>query len=488
MANRTRQYLCIHGHFYQPPREDPFTRRIPREPGATPFDNFNEKITAECYQPNADLGTFESINFDIGPTLAMWLEHERPAIYQRIIEADWSARARCGAGNAMAQTYFHTILPLATARDKRTQIIWALQDFVHRFGRPAEGMWLAETAVNLETLEILAELGVRYTVLAPWQAAEDVDPTEPYLVRLPGGRSIAVFFFHGPLSGIVSFDAAATRNADNFVASALLPRLNAEKQARGEDQLLLVATDGETFGHHKPYRDRFLSYLLRTAAPRYGWRVVSLGEYLGAHPPLRDVHLKTPSSWSCVHGVERWSAGCACTAGDSTWKPALRFALDRLSRRLDEVYERSTAALLPNPWVARDGYIELRNGSLLPGRYWARCGMWNETLDIRRSQRRMTRQLLEAQYFGQCMFTSCGWFFEDVDRLEARNNIAFARKAISLTWQATGIDLQQTFLADLAAVKSARGTVTGAAIYLGLSRLTEKQLPPLSQVGHVPAA
>ena len=488
MTNGTQRYLCIHGHFYQPPREDPFTHCIPREPGAAPYNNFNEKITAECYQPNADLENFEYISFDIGPSLATWLEQEHPAIYRRIIEADLRARERNGIGNAMAQVYFHSILPLATARDKRTQIIWGLRDFEHRFGRWAEGLWLPEAAVDLETLDLLAEQGVGYTILAPWQAAEDVDATEPYLVRLPSGRSITVFFFNRSLSGAISFDAAATSNADRFAMTALLPQLNAEKQARGEDQIIVVATDGETFGHHKPYRDRFLSYLVRMAAPRCGLQVVSLGEYLSTHPAVREVHLRTPSSWSCVHGVDRWSAGCSCTAGDATWKLALRFALDRLSERLNEIYARSTATILPDPWAARDGYIELRNGLLLPGSYWARYSRLHETSRAARSQMKITRQLLEAQYMGQCMYTSCGWFFDGLDRLESRNNIAFARKAISLIWQATGIDLQQAFLADLAAVKSIRGTLTGASIYLGLSQLTHKHLPPFPQPTDVPAA
>lgn len=488
MSERAHQYLCLYGHFYQPPREDPFTRHIPSEYGAAPYDNFNEKITAECYQPNADLGNFEHISYDMGPTLAVWLEQEYPILHRKIVEADRKARKRCGVGNAIAQPYIHSILPLATARDKRTQIVWGLLDFEHRFGRRSEGMWLPETAVDLETLDILADLGVHYTVLAPWQAAERIDPTEPYLVRLPSGRSIAVFFFNGPLSGAVSFDAATTSNADTFATTALLPHFNAEKQARGEDQIIIVATDGELYGHHKPYRDYFLSHLVRTAAPRCGLQVVSLGEYISTHPPVREVHLTAPSAWSCVHGVDRWRSGCSCTAGDSGWKLALRSALNRLSEHLNEIYERFTAETLPDPWAARDGYIAVRNGSKVSGAYWARYGPSYECLNASRSLNKATYQLLEAQYFGQCMFTSCGWFFDDLDRLESRNNIAFARKAISLTWQATGIDLQQSFLADLSAAKSVRSTLTGAALYLGLPRLTLKQLPLLPRPDDASAA
>lgn len=481
MADTTHQYLCVHGHFYQPPREDPFTGRIPREPGATPYDNFNEKITAECYQPNADLGNFDDISFDIGPTLAMWLEREHPGIYRQIIAADLRTGARHGVGNAIAQTFIHAILPLATARDKRTQTMWGLLDFYHRFGHQAEGMWLAETAVDLETLDALAEQGVRYTVLAPWQAAEPVDTTEPYLVRLPSGRSIAVFFFNGPLSGAVSFDERATSNADAFTMEDVTPQLNPEKSARGEDQLIIVATDGELYGHHKAFRDHFLSHLIRTAAPTRGFEIVSLERYLRAHPPVREVRLMTPSAWSCAHGLRRWSAGCSCTAGEAAWKAALRAALNRLSERLDEVFERYTASTLADPWAARDWYIALRNGWMTPDAFWERHGRRRGCLFCNYSLGDSPYQLLEAQYFGQCMFTSCGWFFEDLDRIESRNNIAFARKAISLVWQATGIDLQREFLADLAAAKSGRRLLTGADVYLQFPRLTPEHLPQLPQ-------
>lgn len=477
MAGTTHLYLSVHGHFYQPPREDPFTGRIPHEPGATPYDNFNEKITAECYRPNAVVGNFDSISFDVGPTLATWLQHEHPDVYRRIIDADRRAWERYSVGNALAQPYIHTILPLATARDKRTQIVWGLLDFVSRFGHHAEGMWLAETAVDLETLDILAEQGVRFTVLAPWQAAEPIDPSEPYLVKLPSGRSIAVFFFNGPLSGAVSFDGGATSNADTFAMDTLAPQVNAEKVARGEDQLVIVATDGELYGHHKPFRDHFLARLTRTAAPASGFEVITLGRYLSLHHPTREVQLVTPSAWSCAHGVSRWSVGCSCTAGETAWKPALHAALFRLSARLHRIFERRTAATLLDPWATRDTYIALRSGSMAPEAYW----VWPHVTPLfcDRAVQKQTLQLLEAEYFGQRMLTSCGWFFEDLDRLESRNDIAFARKAISLIWQATGIDLQRDFLADLGTARSWRTALTGADLYLQLPRLSRMRLPQL---------
>jgi len=471
------QFLCVYGHFYQPPREDPFTGEVPQEPGAAPFANFNEKITDECYRPNAEEGNFDAMSFDLGPTLADWLERRHPTTHARIIAADRRNVAAYGVGNALAQAYNHTILPLATPRDKRTQIVWGMMDFAHRFGRPAEGLWLAETAVDLETLDIMAEQGVRYTVLAPWQSAEGCDPTEPYLVRLPSGRSIAVFFYNGPLSGGVSFDDGMTTNADDFAAHTLRAQLNSTKVTRGEDQLIAIATDGELYGHHKAWRDHFLRRLTHDGATNAGFTVTSLGRYLRAHPPTRETTLRTPSAWSCAHGVARWSAGCDCTEGDSSWKPTLRHAFDHLSSRLNRVFEESASQALADPWAARDAYLALRHGWLAPAEFWARFGVRGRAPRARANETR-TIQLLESQYFGQWMYTSCGWFFEDLDRIEPRNDIAFARRAINLVWLATGQDLQRDFLRDLDATRSWRSGLTGRDLYRQLPLLPARALPP----------
>jgi alpha-amylase/alpha-mannosidase (GH57 family) len=476
MSQDLHQFLCIHGHFYQPPREDPFTGRIAPEHGAAPFADFNEKIAAECYRPNAEMGNFEHISFDLGPTLALWLERSHPDIYAAIIRADQNNLKRYGSGNALAQAYNHTILPLAGARDKRTQILWGLQDFAHRFGHPAEGMWLAETAVDMETLTILAEAGVRYTVLAPWQAAEAIDPTEPYRVALPGGRHIIVFFYNAPLSGGISFEGDVTINADTFAASFLPKQLNHEKVNHGTDQLIVVATDGELYGHHKTWRDRFLEHLVQQSARAAGFQITTLGRYLATHQPQREVGLHVPSSWSCAHGVARWDKGCECTDGDASWKPQLRLALDHLSARLDEVFERETAQVLYDPWAARDGYLGLHNGWQSRRDFWSRYGR-NKGRLANKSARRRAESLLAAQYFGQCMYTSCGFFFEDLDRIEPRNDIAFARRAISLVWQATGIDLETDFLADLAIPRSSRTGRTGADLYRLLPPVGKELLP-----------
>ncbi len=473
-----RAFLCLHGHFYQPPREDPFSGILPVEPGATPYANFNEKITAECYQPNAEAGNFAAISYDLGPTLAAWLEQAHPEVYRLIIEADQQHVARYGVGNALAQAYNHTILPLATTRDKRTQIAWGLSDFRHRYGHEARGMWLAETAVDLESLDLLAQYGVTYTVLAPWQAATPIDPTEPYIIPLFDGRSITVFFYNAPLSGGVSFDWNTTSNADLFAASYLPGHLVREKQEAGQDQLILIATDGELYGHHKPWRDKFLSHLIQHGGPDYGFEVCTLERYLLAHPATREAQLRVPSAWSCGHGVARWQSGCECTEGDSSWKGALRNALERLAQRGDLLFEQYAGETLLDPWAARDDYLPLRNGWETAESFWARHGKGQRAPEDALLARR-TLMLLEAQYYLQYSFTSCGFFFEDLDRIEPRNDIAFARRAISLIWQALGIDLQRGFLEDLSKARSWRRPLNGADLYRQLSIKPQGLLPPL---------
>jgi hypothetical protein len=478
----SKRFLCLHGHFYQPPREDPFTGQVPSEPGAAPYANFNEKVTAECYRPNAEAGNFEYISFNLGPTLAAWMEQHAPEVYGRIIEADRHNVQQTGYGNALAQVYNHTILPLATERDKRVQVAWGLADFRQRFGRAPEGMWLAETAVDLASLEALAEADIKYTVLAPWQAAEEVDVTEPYLVRLPSGRTMTVFFYNAPLSGGVSFESDVTRNADLFAASYLPHHLNRSKEQRGEPQLITVATDGELYGHHKPWRDKFLAHLVRKGAPSLGFEVCSLSAYFHRFPARREVRLHTPSSWSCHHGILRWGEGCGCTEGDSRWKPALRRAFNRLGERGDALFEQGLAETIEDPWAARSDYLALRQGWLAPEAFWERHGKKGHAFWPRQSQKghaprdeqvlRRTLLLLEAQYYQQWMYTSCGFFFEDLNRLEPRNDIAFARRAISLYWQATQVDVQAGFLADLVEARSGRAGLTGADLY--------RQLPPVS--------
>lgn len=467
-----RVNIAVHGHFYQPPREDPFTGIIPREEGATPYANFNERITAECYRPNAEASNFEVMSFNVGPTLASWLEKAHPDVHQRMVEADYQHH------NALAQVYNHTILPLANARDKRTQIVWGIQDFRHRFGRESRGMWLAETAVDLETLDVMAQLGIQFTILSSWQAAQEVDITEPYVVRLREGRTITVFFYN-PLSGAVSYDDEHTADANQFAALYQQYYLNREKAEAGTAQITVIATDGELYGHHKPFRDQFVSHFLRRSAKAYGFEVCSLDHYLAVHPATTEMTITEPSSWSCWHGVDRWSIGCDCDSSTSSeqraWKPALRQALRCLQGSGNDLFEEYAGNVLHDPWVARNDYLLLRNGWEAPERFWSRHARSSRS-DV--TSIHLAHDLLEAQYWQQASWTSCGFFFEDLDRLEPRNNIAFARRAISLFWLATGEDLQKDFVEDLQQAKSWRTGKTGADLYHALPKVPQHLLPP----------
>jgi len=468
--------LCIHGHFYQPPREDPFNGLLPVEPGATPFPNYNEKITAECYCPNAELGNFEFMSYDMGPTLAAWLEEHHTDVYQRIMECESRHWQRYGVSNALAQTFNHTILPLMSSRDKRTQILWGLSDYRHRYGHDAHGMWCPETAVDLESLDLLTQNGITYTILAPWQAAQPIDPSEPYLLKLPSGRSITVFFYHN-CSGGVSFRQDLTINADTFAAYELPVYRNHDKHRVGISQMLVLATDGELYGHHQPWRDQFLSHLIRHAAPENGFEVCLLERYMRMYPARQEVQLHVPSSWSCAHGIARWSTGCTCTEGDSNWKGALLKAITDLNERSAQIFEQYASEELDDPWAARDEYLALHNGWQTPVCFWEHHGKEHRLSDA--SVAWQTQMLLEAQYYHQYSFTSCGWFFEDLDRIEPRNDIAFARRAISLIFQATGINLQSAFVEDLEHVRSWRTGLTGADLYKKLVSQPSGLLPHL---------
>jgi hypothetical protein len=460
-ATVTTRYLCVHGHFYQPPRHDPFRGeqvRV-REPGAEPYRDFNEKITAECYRPNAVCGNFGRISFDLGPTLASWLATHAPETLGLIRAAERDHRAAHGVSNALAQPYGHAILPLATPTEKRLQVAWGVADYVHRFGHRPDGMWLPETAVDLPTLRVLADHGIAYTVLAPWQAADPIDPTEPCWIDLGDGRRLAAFFYHSELSGGVSFDAQLTTDADRFGAEWLPRHVDPGKEARGEPQLLLVATDGELYGHHQPWRDRFLAHLLEGGAPANGFAVTSLGAHLRRHPPCRTVAIQPDSAWSCRHRLARWSSGCSCTEGDSAWKRHLRHALTRLAARLDLLYEQTASQLARDPGAARLDYVEVRLGARPPERFLEEHGRGGAARD-----RAALGALLEGQYYRQLMFTSCGFFFEDLDRIEPRNNVAFAARAIACQPREHRRRLTDDFLDDLAAARSPRTGRTGADI------------------------
>ena len=450
--------LCIHGHFYQPPRENPFTGAIPQEAGAEPYRNFNEKVHSECYQPNAELGNLDLISFNFGPTLARWLETSFPSTLARIVAADRYHEQTFGVANGMAQAYNHTILPLTTHRDKITQIAWGATDFHHRFGHPPEGMWLPEMAVDMDTLVAMADQGLRYTILCPTQVRRPdgdwVDSRCPYYVRLPDGSRFVVFLRDEEISNRLAFDRGLTESASTFARWC-------RDMIHTDRGLFLIATDGETFGHHQPKREFFLQSLLRAEAPKAGFKIATPGDYLRVEPPSQEVILTENTAWSCAHGVARWGIGCPCTPGNQNWKSRLRMAFDRLAGGVDALYQSECQRWISEPWALRNAYINVMlgtiDGSDLLQQYASQS--------IPASYAVRLLRLLEAERYCQAMYTSCGWYFEDLSRIETRNNIAYAAMAVELVKQATGIDLATSFRNDLAAAKSWITDENGQDIY-----------------------
>jgi len=489
-------YLVVHGHFYQPPRENPWTGRLEREISAHPWHDWNERITAECYRPNAFahvlaqegrivgiVNNYAHMSFDLGPTLAGWLAREAPETYERMREGDRdSARRRGGHGNAMAQAYSHAILPLMNDRDKRTQIRWGQADFHARFGRPPEGMWLPEAAVDEATLDVLAEEGVRFTVLSPTQAAAtrpigsaewvevreaDLDTTCPYrrFHSDGSGRSVDLFFYDAGVAREVAFDRLLARSSADFVSRFLQ---NGHAQRAGAPPLLHIATDGESYGHRTAFGDRTLAYALTQEAQTRGLRVSNYAEYLDHHPPADEVRLRVAdgsqgTSWSCPHGLGRWTRDCGCQSGDPSWSQAwrmpLRGALDLVRDRGSAFFEDAGCeALGGEPWTARDRVVEW---SFRPG--------WREEIASRHSRRALA--LLDMQFHGQLMYASCGWYHSDVGGLEARIVMRQAARMMSLWRHAGGSPPEHEFLDRLAEAHSnQRELGTGADVYLRFAR------------------
>jgi alpha-amylase/alpha-mannosidase (GH57 family) len=449
----TDRFFFIHGHFYQPPREEPFTGKIPREAGAEPYHDFNEKITAECYQPNAAVGNFERISFDLGPTLAAWMSAHAANTYQRIVQSDQANVERFGVGNAVAQSAHHSILPLARRRDKITQVAWGIASFEYRFGRKPEGMWLPEMAVDYETLEALAGAGLSFTILSDDQVQGDTGGRAgPYRIRLSAGRSITVFVRDRFLSNQISFDMEHFPGARAWAAQALGSR---------EPGLTLVATDGETFGHHHRGGVRFLQDLVGRDVLATGFQVTTLSKYLADHPPQVEIEIREMTSWSCGHGVARWVTGCDCTPGDGRWKGALRRALDNLSGEMDLVYTTEVGDFSLKPWTLRDAYIAVVLGQMDGPTFLAAQGLG----DLPTPTADRILKLLRAEFHRQRMYASCAFFFEELTRFEPRYAIANAARAVQLVKEATGEDLSHGFRRDLSAACSPRAGVTGADLY-----------------------
>jgi hypothetical protein len=463
--------VSIHGHFYQPPREDPISGLIPSEHGATPYRNWNERIHAECYLPNAQLGNFEKISFNIGPTLFSWMNTYDPAATRLIVAQDRVNLQQNGVGNAIAQSYNHTILPLASYEDKVTQVEWGIADFEYQFGRKPLGMWLPETAVDMETLNILAERGIEFTILAPWQAEiYPLDVTEPYRVALSAGKSISVFFYQQELSSGISFNPGLTSNADEFVKNCLVPTFRYDKEQCDEPQLLLIASDGELYGHHQHFRDRFLAHLVNGASSSVGLEKTYPALWLKKYPPRHWMSIRENTSWSCHHGVERWNGDCGCTPGDGRWKGYLRQAFNRLAHQLDKVYIDVLTGYKIEAWKIRNAYVHVMLNQLpceeLIYQYAGRR--------LGAEQLTQIRLLLDAQKERQRIYTSCGWFFDDFSRIEPRNSIAYAAQAVRLTYLATGVNLADQFKADLRYVVSQRTGTRGDKVF---QREMQKTIP-----------
>ena len=455
--------LIIHGHFYQPPRENPWTGEVDAEPSAAPFHDWNERIHAECYAPN--IVNYPLISFNFGPTLLSWLESHHRDTYEKILAADReSAAARGGHGNAIAQAYGHAILPLCNERDRLTQVLWGLADFRYRFGREAEALWLPETAANDEVLALLIEQGMRYVILAPNQAKGVVDTSKPYLFRHPDGsnRSIAVFFYNGPLARAIAFERA--------LASS---RGLVEKFVSAGGELVNVATDGETYGHHFKFGDLCLAHVLSVEAPREGFWITNYGEFLDRYPPQHEVKIKSGpdnegTSWSCEHGVSRWLRNCGChTGGESNWnqewRGPLRSALNYLRDRAAEGFEELGSKLFEDPWDARNAYIDVLLKRCSPAEFLARHARY--PLSPADELRAFT--LLEMQRNALLMFTSCGWFFYDISGIETIQVMKYAARVIEHSDQLGLPSNRNTFVAMLAEARSnVAEKGTGADIYV----------------------
>ncbi|AFY76980.1 MAG: DUF3536 domain-containing protein [Hydrococcus sp. C42_A2020_068] len=484
LKTATGVYVTVHGHFYQPPRENPYLNAIERQPSAYPFHDWNERIHHECYRPNAfarvvnDRGevvgivnNFEYLSFNIGPTLMSWLENYDIEVYQRIIEGDRKSCDRLnGHGNAIAQVYNHIILPLANRRDKYTQIRWGKEDFRKRFGRDPEGMWLAETAVDYATLTALIDEGIRFIVLAPTQAercrpfsTEDdpepewhevgggqIDPTRPYRCFIDDGRYIDIFFYDGPISGDMGFDDVL-QSSDCFAA-----RIGqAVKGDRRQSQLISVATDGETFGHHKKGTEKCIAYACAVEFLRRDWTVTNFAHYLSLTPPTWEVVLKPVTAWSCSHGVDRWQDDCGCGGGGEwhqQWRRPLRDALDWLRDELVKVYEETGRKFFKDPWLARDEYIQviLDRSTDKVEQFLSR----HQNHQLASAEKTDALRLLEMQRHALLMYTSCGWFFEELSRPEGVQILRYAARALELAGEIAGVRLEEEFVRRLALAPS----------------------------------
>lgn len=470
------RYICIHGHFYQPPRENPWLESVEIQDSAAPFHDWNERIAAECYAPNAAarlldgenritniVNNYSRISFNFGPTLLAWLRDKTPDLHSDLIAADRESRERfSGHGNALAQAYNHIILPLANTRDKHTQVLWGIRDFEFRFGRKPEGMWLPETGADTATLEVLAYQGIKFTILSPYQAARTrklgaggtwkdvngarIDPSRAYLCKLPSGRSINLFFYDAPVSQAVAFEnlLESGEKFANRIASAF-------SGGRDWPQLVHIATDGESYGHHHRHGEMALAYALKHIEESNVARLTNYGEFLAKHPPTHEVKIHEGSAWSCSHGVGRWMENCGCNTGgrhwQQHWRAPLRHALDWLRDEVNQRFEDKARELLRNPWAARDDYIHviLNRAPEVRKAFFDR----NATRELDEHNCARVLQLMELQRHAMLMYTSCGWFFDELSGIETVQVIQYAARVIQLARGVLGENFEAGFLQRL---------------------------------------
>jgi len=498
------KYVCIHGHFYQPPRENPWLEDVELQDSAYPYHDWNAKITEECYRQNAAsrilspdrkiidiVSNYSKISFNFGPTLLIWLERHAPDVYESIIAADKkSSQYFSGHGAAIAQAYNHIIMPLANRRDKYTQVVWGISDFEHRFGRKPEGMWLPETAADIETLEILAEQNIRFTILSPHQAKrvhkigdeqwqyvnrDQLDTTRPYTCRLPSGRAITLFFYHAPTAQEVA-DGRILKNGEVFAGKLtwILPPSN--EQAG----LANIATDGEAYGHHHRSADMALAYCLHYIETKKMAKITIYGEYLEKFPPMYEVEIYENSSWSCSHGIERWRNNCGCyygryPSGKQQWRAPLRDAMDWLRDKLAPVYEKLMAQYAPDPWQARNEYIRVINDRSIKNVETFLTQIAGR--ELLNEEKIAALKLLEMQRNTMLMYTSCGWFFDDISGIETVQIMQYASRAIQLAKELDNQDLEPGFESILEkAPTNLKDFANGRNIYESLVKNTSIDL------------
>jgi len=484
------KYICIHGHFYQPPRENAWLEVIEVQDSAHPYHDWNERISAECYAPNTAsrilngkgvikniINNYSRISFNFGPTLLSWMEVYDKETYEAILEADKESIKRFdGHGSAVAQVYNHIILPLANSRDKETQIIWGIRDFEYRFKRKPEGMWLAETAVDIESLELLAKHDIKFTILAPRQAksirligdllwtgvtSESIDTRRPYRCKLPSGNTIALFFYDGHIAQGVAFNGLL--NDGSKFAHRLFDAFDIRSS---EPQLVHIATDGETYGHHHKHGDMALAYSIDYIERSKQAKLTNYAEFLAKFPPIYEAEIHELSSWSCVHGVERWRNDCGCNSGgqptwNQRWRKPLRESLDWLRDELAKIFEREGVTVLKDPWKAREDYIHV-----ILNRSDANIQTFLQEHGVKSVEPNRVLRLMEVQRNAMLMYTSCGWFFDEISGIETTQIMQYACRAIQLTSQISEADLEDEFIKRLETAPSNLPSLeNGAQVY-----------------------